>query len=71
MAGPLPASGQYVTKYRDEEILNTLHLVGKFDISDELNCGGCGYDTCRGFASAMLESRAEKKCAFRICVNLP
>ncbi|HOX33426.1 MAG TPA: (Fe-S)-binding protein, partial [Spirochaetales bacterium] len=26
---------------------------------DELNCGGCGYDTCRDFARAMVEGRAE------------
>ena len=27
--------------------------------SEELNCGGCGYDTCREFAAALIEKKAE------------
>ena len=26
---------------------------------DELNCGGCGYDTCRNFAKALISGHAE------------
>ncbi|MBN2166118.1 MAG: 4Fe-4S binding protein [Marinilabiliaceae bacterium] len=33
--------------------------IGKKSISDELNCSGCGYDTCREFAKALLNKRAE------------
>lgn len=36
-----------------------LKQVGKNKREDELNCGGCGYNTCRAFAEALLENRAE------------
>jgi len=41
------------------EILQSLRRLGKTQQEDELNCGGCGYDTCRTLAAAMLEGRAE------------
>jgi hypothetical protein len=34
--------------------------VGKFSPEDELNCGGCGYDTCREFGIALLGQKAER-----------
>ncbi len=43
----------------DEEIKKALSLVGKYGIEDELNCGGCGYNTCREFAVACLDGKAE------------
>ena len=33
--------------------------MGKFKPSDELNCGSCGYDTCREKAVAILQGKAE------------
>ncbi|MFR6284895.1 MAG: (Fe-S)-binding protein [Odoribacter splanchnicus] len=27
---------------------------------DELNCGGCGYDSCRDFAVALVEAGQKK-----------
>lgn len=42
-----------------------LAAIGKAGKADELNCGGCGYDTCRDLASAMLLGRAEG----RMCVS--
>lgn len=42
------------------EIRRALRLVGKYDLADELNCGSCGYETCRDFALALLENRAEQ-----------
>ncbi len=42
------------------EISEVLRRTGKHDSSDELNCGGCGYDTCRDFARAMLAGKAEQ-----------
>jgi len=36
-----------------------LRRTGKYVVEDELNCGGCGYETCRDFAKAMIEGRAE------------
>jgi PAS domain-containing protein len=46
--------------YSEEEIRAALGLVGKHKPEDELNCSGCGYDSCRAFVAAMLSGRAEK-----------
>lgn len=46
--------------YSEEEIADALHRVGKFSKEDELNCGGCGYDSCREFARALLDGTAEE-----------
>ncbi|MBR4517981.1 MAG: 4Fe-4S binding protein [Victivallales bacterium] len=43
----------------EEEIKEALARVGKFGKSDELNCGACGYNTCRDFAKALLDGKAE------------
>lgn len=43
----------------DGDLEQALRRVGKYTGQDELNCGGCGYDTCRGFAAALLDGRAE------------
>ena len=42
-------------------IKEALESIGKFKPEDELNCGGCGYNTCRQFAQAMLDGKAESK----------
>ena len=41
------------------EIAAVLRSIGKNSPEDELNCDGCGYDTCRNFAQALLAGRAE------------
>ena len=46
--------------YSQEEIRKALRSVGKYSSADELNCSCCGYDTCKDFACAMLDKRAEK-----------
>ena len=33
--------------------------MGKFKPSDELNCGSCGYDTCRAKAVAIYQGKAD------------
>lgn len=43
----------------EPEIRAALERVGKFRIDDELNCGGCGYETCRNFAEALINNKAE------------
>ena len=48
-----------MTQHSEEEIRTVLEQVGKFDEEDELNCGGCGYDSCSEFAKAMLDGKAE------------
>ena len=47
------------TTYPEYRIKEALAAVGKTTAADELNCSSCGYDTCRDFAVAMLEGRAE------------
>ncbi|MCR5283164.1 MAG: histidine kinase [Lachnospiraceae bacterium] len=42
-----------------EEILDTLRQMGKMRPEDELNCGSCGYNTCRDKAVAILQGKAE------------
>ncbi|MCX7786910.1 MAG: 4Fe-4S binding protein [Spirochaetes bacterium] len=46
-------------KISDREIREALSKVGKYSVEDELNCGGCGYDTCRQFAEAFVMKKAE------------
>ena len=43
----------------DMEIKNVLRQMGKFKPSQELNCGSCGYNTCREKAIAILQGKAE------------
>lgn len=43
----------------EEEILETLRQMGKVKPSDELNCGSCGYNTCREKAIAICQGKAE------------
>lgn len=47
------------TKITEKDISTELANVGKYSVSDELNCGGCGYQSCRGFAKAVIEGKAE------------
>jgi len=42
-----------------KEIAAILKKIGKNSISDELNCGSCGYDTCREKAIAVYFGKAE------------
>ena len=41
------------------EIDNVLHKMGKTKPSDHLNCGSCGYNTCREKAIAICQGKAE------------
>ena len=47
------------SKYTLEQIQNTLKKIGKHSEEDELNCGGCGYSSCRELAIALLDGVAE------------
>jgi iron only hydrogenase large subunit-like protein len=44
----------------EKAISSALARVGKFAKADELNCGACGYTTCREFARALLAGKAEE-----------
>jgi signal transduction histidine kinase len=44
-----------------EEIDKILQRMGKFNPEDELDCGACGYETCREHAIAILKGLAESE----------
>ena len=43
----------------ESEITGVLRQMGKFKPSQELNCGSCGYNTCREKAIAICQGKAE------------
>ena len=43
----------------ESEIMSVLRQMGKFRPSDELNCGSCGYNSCREKAIAIIQGKAE------------
>ncbi len=43
----------------ENEIMTVLRQMGKFKPSDELNCGSCGYNSCREKAIAIIQGKAE------------
>ena len=55
---------QFENKYIDDEIqedkiIEILNKTGKYKEEDELNCGACGYNTCRQKAWAVLNGYAD------------
>lgn len=46
-------------KIEDEDIKRILNSMGKFESADEMNCGVCGYNTCRDKARAVFNGMAE------------
>ena len=54
---------EYISEYIDDEIeedkiIEILNKTGKYSIEDELNCGACGYNTCRQKAWAVAKGYA-------------
>ncbi len=43
----------------EAEIVSILRQMGKFKPSDELNCGSCGYNSCREKAVAIIQGKSE------------
>ena len=43
----------------ESEIIDILKQMGKSTKKDELNCGSCGYDTCREKATAIYQCKAD------------
>ena len=54
----LPVSS-FVSNHSEAEIEHALKFLGKRDKAEELNCGGCGYNSCREMAIAYLDGMAE------------
>jgi len=55
----LSSDKPFASHHTEDEIQQALHALGKNDKSDELNCGGCGYNSCREMAIAYLDGMAE------------
>ena len=62
-AGELKKQFTYIehklTMPSDAEIASALRQMGKMKTSDELNCGSCGYNSCREKAIAICQGKAE------------
>ncbi len=43
----------------ESDIVEILHQMGKYKPEQELNCGSCGYNTCREKAVAIYQGKAE------------
>jgi len=64
-----------VPEFTEEQIQQVLQRVDKYTPEDELNCGACGYPTCRDKAIAVLRGMAEatmcipymRRCAESLC----
>ena len=54
---PVPHTTKLPTEYQIEEMLAKM---GKNNMGERLNCGSCGYNTCREKAIAVLQGRAEQ-----------
>ena len=62
-AGELKKQFTYIehklTMPSEAEIASALRQMGKMKTSDELNCGSCGYNSCREKAIAICQGKAE------------
>lgn len=58
LATSFRADPQPEESFSEQRIRETLGSIGKHAPEDELDCGSCGYGTCRDFARALLEGRA-------------
>ena len=46
-------------EYPNDQIVKALKKISKHKPEDELNCGGCGYSSCREFINALIAGNAE------------
>ncbi len=65
--GSLDLSQQFEPRQRlkliaeEDRVIRVLESMGKTKPSDHLNCGACGYDTCREHAVAIAKGLAENE----------
>ena len=50
-----------MSKPSEKELSQIMQKMGKFNIEDELNCGACGYKTCKEHALAIFSGLAENE----------
>jgi len=53
------AQGVGLATPSEEEIQGVLKQIGKAELMDQMNCGGCGYTTCRELATSVCQGIAE------------
>jgi two-component system NtrC family sensor kinase len=53
----------------EDDINNVLRQLGKLRREDQLNCGTCGYDSCRELAIAVCQGLAESQMCWPYLVN--
>ena len=62
-----PLNRRFVNHYEEEvmpteeQIKATLRSMEKYTKEDEINCGACGYKSCRDKAIAVIQGKAEKE----------
>lgn len=60
MNGTIAVAPVEQQQFTEQQIKEAMRTVGKYSAADEINCNGCGYETCRHFAEALLRGVAEK-----------
>jgi len=53
----------------EKKIEEALILLGKYDHKEQLNCGACGYPTCREFAIATIQGLANPEMCYAYSTN--
>lgn len=59
IAASYATNNEYKVQFSHEAIQDMLYKMGKTSPEKELNCGSCGYPTCRDKAVAILEGKAK------------
>jgi signal transduction histidine kinase len=54
----------------EAEIAKVLAGLGKYTLQDELNCGACGYETCRDHATAIIMGLAENEMCLPYTIDM-
>ncbi|MBN1447073.1 MAG: histidine kinase [Bacteroidetes bacterium] len=53
----------------EAEIQRILHAMGKREQGNQINCGACGYETCRELAIAVAQGIAEKEMCLQYTID--
>jgi len=63
------ADSQILKLPKEKYITDKLKSLGKETKADELNCGACGYETCRDYAIALFKGLAEEEMCLPYTIN--
>ena len=69
MVGRLRFDLQPKPRFGEAAVTGVLRKIGKTRPEDELNCGSCGYDTCREKAAAVLAGKANLEMCLPYLMN--